>query len=64
MASCSSASKPRRDAGEKKWGIVDEVKTLLPDIVILSTSHGPADTMFSRKIRVSASNVLVEHHLE
>ncbi|MCF7731042.1 MAG: DUF6288 domain-containing protein [Akkermansiaceae bacterium] len=42
----------------------DEVKTLLPDIVELATSHGPADTMFSREIRVSAFNVLVKYHFE
>lgn len=42
----------------------DEVKTLLPDIVELATSHGPADTMFSREIRVSAFKVLAKYHFQ
>ncbi len=42
----------------------DEVKALLPDIVELATSHGPAETMFSREIRVSALNVLAKHHFQ
>ena len=42
----------------------DEVKTLLPDIVELATSHGPADTMFSREIRVSAFQILVKYHFK
>ena len=42
----------------------DEVKTLLPDIVELATSHGPANTMFSRDIRVSAFKVLVKYHFQ
>lgn len=42
----------------------DEVKTLLPDIVELAVSHGPADTMFSRGIRVSAFKVLAKHHFQ
>ena len=43
---------------------VDEVKTLLPDIVELAVSHGPADTMFSREIRVSAFKVLAKYHFQ
>jgi Family of unknown function (DUF6288)/HEAT repeats len=42
----------------------DEVKTVLTDIVQLATSHGPADTMFSREIRVSAFQVLVKYHFK
>ena len=36
----------------------DEVKTLMPDIVELAVSHGPADTMFSGDIRISALKIL------
>ncbi len=42
----------------------DEVQTLLPDIVELAVSHGPADTMFSRGIRVTAFKVLVKYHFQ
>ena len=42
----------------------DEVQTVLPDIVKLATTHGPADTMISREIRVSAFKVLVKYHFK
>ena len=42
----------------------DDVKALAPDILELATSHGPADTMFSRGIRVSAFKVLAKYHFQ
>ncbi len=42
----------------------DEVRILLPDLVELATSHGPANTMFSREIRVGAFKVLAKYHFQ
>jgi hypothetical protein len=65
VASKNAGNRPRGSVGRFLESLTaDDVRRLLPEIVELAVSHGPADTMFSRQPRVSAFKVLVKYHFQ